>query len=107
MYDVLNEASVNALLSVKSEHWSYEGEWRLIPELNETIGTGAVDGLGYSINLLRVPNEAVVSVYHTERAKPKLTEEVVDRISNSNNRYGARRLTKLVPARTGYGYEDA
>ena len=107
VYDVLNEASVNALLSVKSEHWSYEGEWRLIPELNETIGTGAVDGLGYSINLLRVPNEAVVSVYHTERAKPKLTEEVVDRISNSNNRYGARRLTKLVPARTGYGYEDA
>jgi hypothetical protein len=62
---VFTEENANALLSFKSDHWSYESEWRLIVELSETIGTGYRDRLGYSINLLRVPNPAVVSVYYT------------------------------------------
>ena len=34
------ETNLPKLLSVKSDHWSYENEWRLIVELNRTIGTG-------------------------------------------------------------------
>ena len=107
VYDVLNETNVNALLSIKSQHWSYEGEWRLIVELNETVGTGKVDRFGYSINLLRVPNEAVVSVYFTERTPSPFVASVADRLSNRNNRYGVTSATKLVLSRNGYGYEDA
>ena len=107
VYDVLNETNVNALLSIKSKHWSYEGEWRLIVELNETVGTGKVDRFGYSINLLRVPNEAVVRVYFTERTPSPFVASVADRLSNRNNRYGVTSPTKLVLSRNGYGYEDA
>ena len=45
------------ILSVKSHHWSYEDEWRLIVELNKTIGTGLTDEHGLPINLLQVPND--------------------------------------------------
>ena len=55
--------NLNGLLSLKSDHWSYESEWRLIVELDETIGTGFRDSRGLPINLVRVPNEAVVAVF--------------------------------------------
>ena len=58
---------MNILLSFKSEQWSYESEWRLIVELSDTMGTGSRDSRGLPINLVRVPNEAVISVLHTER----------------------------------------
>ena len=64
------ESNLPILLSRKSGHWSYENEWRLIVELNRTIGTGETELLqhGQPINLVQVPNEAVVSVYYTERS---------------------------------------
>ena len=99
--------NLNGLLSLKSDHWSYESEWRLIVELDETIGTGLRDSRGLPVNLLRVPNEAVVSVYHTERTPAGVFEEVRSRLANPNNRYGVRRLTKLVASAERYGYEDA
>ena len=104
---VFTEENANALLSFKSDHWSYEGEWRLIVELSETIGTGYRDRHGYSINLLRVPNPAVVSVYYTERTPTEAVTAIGDRLSDKNNRYGTLGPTKLVLARHVYGYEDA
>ena len=99
--------NLNGLLSLKSDHWSYESEWRLIVELDETIGTGLRDSRGLPINLVRVPNEAVVSVYHTERTPAGDVEEVRSRLENPNNRYGVQRLTNLVASAEHYGYEDA
>ena len=101
------QENANILLSFKSGHWSYEKEWRLIVELDQTIGTGLRDSRGLPVNLVRVPNEAVVSVYHTERTPAYVVEEVHSRLANPNNRYGARQLTKLVASAERYGYEDA
>ena len=106
-YPILNEENINPLLSYKSNHWSYEGEWRLIVELNETIGTGRKDPHGQPINLLRVPNTAVISVYYTERTPNEIVDEVRKRLGDPNNRYQAVRPTKLVLSETKYGYEDA
>ena len=103
---VFTQENANALLSFKSDHWSYEGEWRLIVELSETIGTGYRDRHGYSINVLRVPNPAVVSVYYTERTPIEVVTAIGDRLSDKNNRYGTLRPTKLVLVRHVYGYED-
>ena len=59
------------------------------------------------MNLVRIPNQAVVSVYHTERTPVGEVETVRSRLENPNNRYGVRSLTKLVAAAERYGYEDA
>lgn len=102
----LNEGNVNALLSSKSQSWEYEQEWRLIVELNRTIRTGMVDQLESPINLLRIPNEAVVEVYFTERTRPEEVDCVSNRLANSNNRYGTTSPTRLV-ATSGYGLATA
>ena len=108
-YDVLRYdwGHLNDLMSYKSYHWSYEDEWRLIVELDQTIGTGLRDSRHLPVNLVRVPNEAVVAVYHTERTPADVVEEVRSRLENPNNRYGVQRLTKLVASAEHYGYEDA
>ena len=94
-------------LSLKSEHWRYENEWRLIVEMNETIGTGETDRHGQPVNLVRVPNEAVVRVYYTERTPPESLETMRDRLANDNNRYQTDSPRKLVMSSTSYGYEEA
>ena len=108
-YGVLSNPESNLLLSLamKSDFWSYESEWRLIVELSETMGTGNRDPSGHSINLLQIPNEAVVSVYYTERTDPGVVARVRSRLENPNNRYGTNNLTKLVASSEVYGYEDA
>ena len=78
-YDLLNEESIGSILSVTGEHWRYENEWRLIVELDETVGMGRKDRHGQPINLLRVPNVAVMSVYCTERTPEDTVEEVRSR----------------------------
>ena len=98
-YPVLNESNMNALMSYKSAHWQYEQEWRLIVELNETIGTGQRDGRCQPINLLRVPNQAVIRVYYTERTPGATVEKIRERLANANNRYGTAAPTKLVMVR--------
>ena len=103
----IHKGALNAVMSLKSDHWSYEKEWRLIVDLNETIGTGFRDPRGLPINLLRVPNEAVVSVYYTERTSVEVVDLVRSRLENPNNRYGMNRLTKLVASPERYGYEDS
>ena len=108
VYPVLSEEkNVNILLSFKSEHWSYESEWRLIVELSDTVGAGLRDSRGLPINLVRVPNEAVVSMFHTERTPIAVVEEISGRLLNPNNRYGVQRLTKLVASPSRYGYVDS
>ena len=101
-----DQGHLNVLMSFKSSHWSYEEEWRLIVELDQTIGTGFRDSRDLPVNLLRVPNEAVVSVYHTERTPADAVDEIRSRLANPNNRYGVQRLTKLVASAEYYGYED-
>ena len=101
------ESNLDILLSMKSGHWSYESEWRLVVELRETIGTGQSDSLGLPVNLVRVPNEAVVSVYHTERTPVGVVERIRARLKDPNNRYGTHRLTKLVASAERCGYDDA
>ena len=106
-YGVLNypEENLRAALSLKSDHWIYEDEWRLIVELKETIGTGQTDSLKQPINLIRVPNDAVMSVFHTERTPPATVSLIKARLEDPNNRYGTQRPTKLLMAATRYEYE--
>ena len=92
---------------MKSNHWSYEQEWRLIVELNRTIGTGETDQHGLPINLVQVPNEAVVSVYYTERTPRESVKLIRDRLADKNNRYRAENPRKLILSSRYYGYEEA
>ena len=101
------ESNLPILQSNKSHHWTYEDEWRLIVELDKTIGTGQTDQHGQPINLVRVPNEAVASVHYTERTPPESVDLIRNRLSDANNRYGIKTLTKLVMSSTSYGYEES
>ena len=102
-----NPDNINRLLAMKSDHWKYEKEWRLVVELNHTIGTGKVDSLDQSINLLRVPNETVRDVFYTERTQTKHVRRLDQRLTSENNRYGG--IAGQVGARKleldGYSYE--
>ena len=79
----------------------------MIVELNDTIGTGETDRHGQPVNLVRVPNEAVVRVYYTERTPPESLETIRNRLANDNNRYETDSPRKLVMSSTSYGYEEA
>ena len=93
-------------LALKSEHWEYEREWRLIVELNHTIGTGKTDHRHQPINIVRVPNEAVVSVHYTERTPHQAVYEVCKRLADPNNRYTAKQPRKLVLDPDSYAYRE-
>ena len=101
------ESNLPILLSMKSDHWAYEDEWRLIVELNRTVGTGEKDQHGQPINLVQIPNEAVVTVYYTERTPRESVTLIRDRLADNNNRYRAESPRKLVLSSTSYGYEEA
>ena len=101
------ESNLPKLLSVKSKHWDYEDEWRLIVEMSRTIGTGEKDQHEQPINLVQVPNEAVVSVYYTERTPDEKVKLIQDRLADKNNRYRAGKPQKLALSRNSYSYELA
>ena len=101
------ESNLPILLSTKSNHWSYENEWRMIVELNRTIGTGETDQHGQPINLVQVPNETVVSVYYTERTPSESVKLLRDRLADKNNRFRAENARKLILSSRLYGYEEA
>ena len=107
-YPVLSDASnILIFLARKSDHWEYEQEWRLIVELNATIGTGQRDAHDQPINLVRIPNRAVTKVFFTERTPAKTVDEVRKRLEDGNNRYRAGHLTKLALSETEYAYVEA
>ena len=107
-YPVLSDAgNILIFLAHKSDHWAYEDEWRLIVELNATIGTGHRDAHDQSINLVRIPNRAVSQVFFTERTPKAAVDEVRKRLEDTNNRYCAKHLTKLVLSETQYVYVEA
>ncbi len=101
------ESNLPKLLSAKSRHWSYENEWRLIVALNRTIGTGETDRHCQPINLVQIPNEAVVTVYYTERTLDERVNLVKRRLAEKNNRYRAEIPYKLILSSDSYGYEIA
>ena len=99
------ESNIFALLCHKSDHWQHEQEWRLVVDLDMTIGTGKRDRLELPINILRIPNTAVAEVYFTERTTASNVREVEKRLASANNRYGAERATKLVLSEQTFAYE--
>ena len=101
-----DEGNVGTLLSSKALNWEHEKEWRLIVELDKTIGLGVRDGFGYPVNVLRVPNPAVIGVYCTDRTPKAAVAEIRNRISDPNNRYTAQRVTRMVRSDTGVGYKE-
>ena len=100
------ESNISDLLAQKSNHWEYENEWRLIIELNKTIGTGSKDHHGQPINLVQIPNEAIVCVYYTERTPHDYVDLIRSRLSDNNNRYMADRPIKLTLSSKWYEYEE-
>ena len=100
------KSNIPVLLSIKSNDWSHEDEWRLIVELNKTIGTGETDQLGLSVNLVQIPNNAVVEVFYTERTPLNVVQAVRERLADPNNRYRAGSPRKLILSTNSYGYEE-
>ena len=98
--------NIHKLLLMKSEHWRYEKEWRIVVELNHTIGTGKIDARQQPINLFRIPNEAVKEIYYTERTPSEIVDTIKSRIRDANNRYGLREPVKLVLSGATYGYVE-
>ena len=94
------------IMRVKGDQWAYEKEWRLIVELDLTLGTGRKDHHGQPVNLFRVPNSAIGKVYYTERTSREAVEEIEKRLNASNNRYGVDHATKAVLAENAYRYEE-
>lgn len=93
-----------SFLSTKSNKWSHEKEWRLIVQLSRTVGTGQKDPLGQHIALLRIPNEAVMSVYYAERTPPESVSLIESRLLDTNNRYGSGAPQKVILSSTAYKY---
>ena len=79
----------------------------MIVELNGTVGTGETDQHGQPINLVQVPNEAVVSVYYTERTPRESVKLISERLADKNNRYHTENPHKLILSSDSYGYEAA
>ena len=61
---------------------------------------------GQAINLVQIPNEAVVRVYYTERTPDESLRLIRDRLADKNNRYQAGNPRKLILSSTSYGYEE-
>ncbi|MCY4642823.1 MAG: DUF2971 domain-containing protein [Gammaproteobacteria bacterium] len=99
------ERNLHRILLTKSKHWEYEQEWRLTLELTNTVGIGEDDRTGHSINLCKIPNEAVSEVYFTERISKDHLEQLKLRLRDPINRFGAISPQKLILKPDNYGYE--
>lgn len=108
-YQPLSSPASNMIniMRVKGDQWAYESEWRLIVELDLTLGTGRKDRHGQPVNLFRVPNSAVGKVYYTERTPREDVEQIEERLNAPNNRYGVQHAVKVVLAEDAYRYEES
>lgn len=96
---------IQSLLLNKSIVWDHEREWRLIKLLRNTTGIGSNDDKNVSINLITIPNSAVVEVYYTERTPKNIVETIERRLHEKNNRFGVDKATKLRLADSSYSYQ--
>ncbi len=88
----------------KGDIWIHENEWRIIVKLEGTINTNKLDRTMHSINVLPIPNEAVVRLYYTERTDRNLVKELESRLKHPENRYGAESAQQLVQDSPQYEY---
>ena len=95
------------LMLMKSNHWGYEKESRLVLELSNTIGTGENDENGFPICLCSIPNEAVVEVIVTQRCPEGISSTLHERLIGRHG-YRGWPLEELIlaPDKYGYGYID-
>ena len=105
-YKVLNLENARVLLTRKSRSWEHEIEWRLIAELEKTVGTGKCDAHGQPINLVSIPNHAVQKIYYIERTPTHAVEKARRRVANPNNRYQVEQFIKLALSPNRYNYEE-
>ena len=85
--------------------WMHENEWRIIVKLEDTIDTNRLDRTMHSINLLSIPNEAVVRVYYTERTDKILVAKLDTRLKNPESRYGAESAQQVIQDNRQYEYK--
>ena len=101
------ESNMINILRCKSDHWAYESEWRLIVELDMTIGTGQTDRHGENgesvsgsqcrcgQSLLYRENPAVFCVGNKQaawRTKQSIWREEGNKASVSGKRLSIRRI---------------
>jgi hypothetical protein len=100
-----HEDNIHTLLRLKGHQWTHENEWRMIVRLDKTIGLGRDDRHHQPINVLPIPNEAVKTVYYTERTPKDTVELVRERLEADVNRYSAT-LKLLVMSETQFAYQE-
>ena len=91
----------------KGNGWIHENEWRIIIKLEDTIDTGKFDRTMHPINLLSIPNEAVVMLYYTERTDKDLIQDLQTRLKNPRNKYGTESAQKLAQDNLKYEFKVA
>ena len=101
----LNEKNLHTIMCAKGIHWEYESEWRLIVDLSETNGTGHEDQHCQPINVTRIPNSAVRSVFYTERTPEEKVNQIRARLYNRRDQYLAVTLKQLSLSKSAYRFE--
>ena len=96
------------LLSLKSDHWRYENEWRLIVE-NERDHRGRekLTGMGSQSIWFECRTKQWLGCTTPREHPPESLETIRNRLANDNNRYQTDSPRKLVMSSTSYGYEEA
>jgi hypothetical protein len=91
---LLSELSVPELFLVKSEHWGYEREWRVLRGFEDS--SQVIPRPDYPIHLFAFPHEAVTSVILGARIQTD-TEEHVRRFLQIASRSGNANLKRVFP----------
>ena len=104
---VINRQNIPTLLLMKSSAWRYESEWRIVLQLNRTIGSGKVDPHGYPICLIEIPNPCIHVIYYTERTPSETISKIQSRIKDVDNGYQIKEMTKLILSDKEYSYQTA
>ena len=91
---LLSELSGTEMFLVKSEHWAYEREWRILRAFEDAAKV--IPRPDYPIHLFAFPYEAVTSVILGARIQPD-TEERVRRFLATVSVDGNVRLKRVIP----------
>ncbi len=91
---LLSELSATEMFLVKSEHWAYEREWRILRAFEDAAKV--IPQPDYPIHLFAFPYEAVTSVILGARIQPD-TEERVRRFFATVSFDGNVKLKRVIP----------